>query len=157
MREIKFRGKEINTGEWVYGLYTQGSWIDPNTGKETVRHIIDNGMLHDVEPETIGQFTGILDSMNRYIYEGDVLNVTINEEYDYLGRFKGRTDMPPYLKAVVRYNERMCKFELLFEENEQCCDHHLVSCEIGWGHEKFLIVGQFIEMPFKLECDRMRR
>lgn len=58
MREIKFRGKDINTGEWVYGFYTQGSFIDPNTGKETIRHIIDNGMLHDVVPETIGQYTG---------------------------------------------------------------------------------------------------
>lgn len=33
-------------------------------------------------------------------------------------------------------------------------DHHIVTCEIGWGHEEFLIVGKFIEMPFKLEIER---
>lgn len=75
MREIKFRGKEINTGKWVYGFYTQGSFIDPNTEKETVRHIIDNGMLHDVVPETIGQYTGLKDKNGKEIYEGDKLEV----------------------------------------------------------------------------------
>jgi hypothetical protein len=61
MREIKFRGNDINIGEWVYGFYTQGGWIDPNTGKETVRHIIHADFLHDVVPDTIGQFTGLCD------------------------------------------------------------------------------------------------
>ena len=75
MREIKFRGKEINTGEWVYGFYTQGSFIDPNTEKETVRHIIDNGMLLDVVPETICQYIGLTDKNGKEIYEGDKLKV----------------------------------------------------------------------------------
>lgn len=167
MREIEYRGKNAK-GEWVYGSLIIND-VENDKGKFQAAFIVpglpcasDGGdfytaRMERVEIDTIGQFTGVVDSMNRRIYEGDVLNVTLNEEYDNLGRFKGRTDIPPYLKAVVRYNERMCKFELLFEENEQCGDHHLVSCEIGWEHETFLIVGKFIEMPFKLECDRPRR
>lgn len=157
MREIGFRGKTIKGGEWKYGdlIKTNGAtgdgwaiqYYDPESG----------WMVEDVRENTIGQFIGLVDSMGQRIYEGDILNVELKDEYDYLGRFKDRTDMPPYLKAVVRYNERWCKFELLLEENEQCGDHHLVTCEIGWGHEVFLIVGKFIETPFKLEIDRRER
>lgn len=102
MRKIKFRGKEINAGEWVFGFYTRGSFIDPNTGKETIRHIIDNGMLHDVEPETVGQFTGLTDKDGREIYEGDVLKsrsiihvVEYNEdEGAFVGRFNFHSHVP---------------------------------------------------------------
>ncbi len=65
MRELKFRGISIVTGEWVYG-----GGID--TQRDTP-FIINHGERYLVDADTIGQFTGLHDVHGTEIYAGDEL------------------------------------------------------------------------------------
>jgi len=66
MREIKFRGKRTDTGKWIVGGYAK-----TNTIGDVI--IDEYGIMFEVEPETVGQFTHFKDKSGTEIYEGDIL------------------------------------------------------------------------------------
>ena len=99
MRSIKFRGKIKVSGKWMYGNIT---------------HLYEDEFMQidisdwDVFPETIGQFTGIVDRNGVEIYEGDII-----QTYDSSG--KAILHEVYYLESEARFATKLISYENLNE------------------------------------------
>ena len=80
MREILFRGKRVDNGEWVEGYYhcVTDNYTPKNIHYITTFKKLDNGEIiltgqYDVVPETVGECTFFPDRNGKMIFEGDII------------------------------------------------------------------------------------
>ena len=100
MREILFRGKRVDNGEWVDGFLLHKYFCEIPHDRIVIQYRPEIGsykwipdyMVAEVDPATIGQYTGLTDKNGKKIFEGDIVRMNGN----------------PLDLAVIRFGEFAC-------------------------------------------------
>lgn len=123
MREILFRGKRIDNGEWVEGYY-----VHLYDGKGNESHRIYTGYSEtdcgdfypewfEVDPETVGQFTGICDNNRKKIFEGDICR---NVRTLGISAVKWNVSFAGYVWSRLKGGSTLYEFGELFRVQDKC-------------------------------------
>ena len=104
----QYRAKRLDNGEWVTG------YVVPVTSEgKTQMHIVsgqEHGILNGfpVDPETIGQDTGMTDCRGDKVFEGDIVRYRVTDE-----RYKKN---PRYEMLLIYYDAKNAKFEAKYKD-----------------------------------------
>ena len=138
MREILFRGKRTDNGEWFYGYYTNARYY---LDKKEMHIIFEqDGEMYphcefagceEVIPETVCQYTGLTSKNGKRIFEGDI--VEGNSEYF--------TYTHPYGKVVYDGGQYLISFDDVLED---------IECLGAWAND-VEIIGNIYDNPELLE------
>jgi uncharacterized phage protein (TIGR01671 family) len=107
-REIKFRGLDLLSGEWIFG-----SHIRTGTGLEFIcpqNFIVDYLPRYTIDKDTVGQYTGLKVNREQELYEGDIVPVQFSIHLGWKNGWLSFTR-----NAVVEYIENEMRFMFIVE------------------------------------------
>ena len=133
MREILFRGKRKDNGEWVYG-----NLIRRDNSGEWSYFIGQNSLEYEVIPSTVGQYTGLTDKNGKKIFEGDIVDYedTAPGQYEY-------HDSTFINRGVIQYSAPVFYWTNPVDvQLEDCAYKGVVDC---------VIIGNIYDNPELLE------
>ena len=150
MRDILFRGKRTDTGEWVQGDLVHG--IGKNRGRMFIWSEVDyipTGIDEfEVIPETVGQCVGevfLADTRwsRTMIFEGDVLEVLLVDIPEKAVDYREPMELVTR-RGVVRYHEDLNEFRLRIYKNGE---YHMRIQLWSFGLKKLKVIGNVYDNP----------
>lgn len=124
MRQIKFKGKRKDNGEWVFGDYC--SLPNSNIVFINANNEIDCEMI---DPDTVSQFTGLTDKNGKEIYEGDIIK---EKESNYSNEYR--------LYRVYWCDDNM---QYLMSDDDSGDSFPLIELEIDYS----VVIGSIHDNP----------
>lgn len=152
MREILFRGKRVDNGEWVEGSLTVNHY--DRAGKlEDEYRIVDacyglddedlptyqSGLDEAVVPSSVGQYTGLTDKNGKKIFEGDIISIA--QKSDSLGTYFHPPVRYP-VNAIVKWD--LCSW---LWECTQDGQTWYIQFPDAWCHFEYEVVGNIYDNP----------
>ena len=149
MREILFRGKRIDNGEWVYGSFCMDAIEQFNglCGVDGFIRLYDKAkgkmQTYEVDRETVGQYTGLKDKNGKRIFEGDMIKPFVDEIDKMVVEFhRGQ-----FLLCLYRERGYMAEYGWEEEGNYGCFEAERLS---SYGDD-IEIIGNITDKPELLE------
>ena len=133
-REILFRGKRDDTGEWAEGFYCGGN--ERKTLRPCIFVYIPDRQSYDCQdiiPETVGQYTGLKDIHGVKIFEGDII-----KQYE-----KTQFGDPVSDFGLIKWDNKEC---MLFRTSTRIGKDRLVT-----SRDIYEVVGNIYDNPELLE------
>ena len=136
MREILFRGKRLDNGDWVYGYYVH---IGPVSCQRAyiIPEYASSLYVNEVDPSTVGQYTGLKDKNGKRIMEGDIIDASA-EWWDASGPAGHSSPIIP-----VEWCEYYCGFDPF--ANYDC------DCGVFIYANNCIVIGNIHDNPELLE------
>lgn len=130
MREILFRGKRIDNGEWIEGSLSTEYY--QNHGVVLICPSEDEA--YKVDPSTVGQYTGLTDKNGKKIFEGDIF---IDPDF-----------ADDNIRCFVRFSDDDCAF---IAKNASNSDEYFLRDYSVFGKMEIKVIGNIHNNPELLE------